>query len=103
MKAKLELNVGDIIKIGPKCSKICGFKTGEIITLVEGYFEHYNGLYDETQTAPSLWDESTGEFDSIYHLFGNDLEDFKDSKVIGKVAEDFCMYEIDTYHFTNLA
>lgn len=84
-KRKLEeiLIVGTKIKIGPKFAKHGGYyKGGEVIELVEGFFECDNGLYSETQTAPSIWDEQRKEFDSIYHLFGNDLEDFMDCKII---------------------
>jgi hypothetical protein len=49
---------------------------GEIVTLVDGVFEYDNGLYTDEQHAPSVWDEKRREYDSIYHLFGNDLEDF---------------------------
>ena len=77
------LVVGAKIKIGKKYAKqIGGLKAGEVITLVEGTFEYDNGLYDQTQTAPAIWDADAKEFDSIYHLFGNDLEDFMDCKVI---------------------
>ena len=69
------LVVGAQIRIGGRYVKECGgFKPGEVITLIEGYFEHDNGLYTETQTAPSIWDKDSEDYDSIYHLFGNDLD-----------------------------
>ena len=74
----LELNIGDKIKIGEKYAKKFGFDPNEIIELVEGYFEEDNGLYTYTSTAPAIWNADQEEFDSIYHLFGNDLENFKD-------------------------
>lgn len=77
------LIVGAKIKIGKEFAKENPwFNEGEVIELVEGYFEYDNGLYTETQTAPSLWDEDAKEYDSIYHIFGNDLEDFMDCEVI---------------------
>ena len=83
-KQELEskLIVGAKIKIGKNYSVIYGFNEGDIITLVEGYFDYDNGLYTETQTAPSVWDESQKDFDSIYHLFGNDLENFLDCTLL---------------------
>lgn len=79
-----ELIVGAQIIIGAKYSKYTGgvLKPGEIITLIEGYFDYDNGLYTETQTAPSIWDEQEKDYESIYHLFGNDLENFMDCTII---------------------
>lgn len=77
------LVVGASIKIGKQyAEEIGGFKPGEIITLVEGYFERDNGLYDVTETAPSIWDEGAKEFSSIYHLFGNNLENWYDCEIV---------------------
>lgn len=50
--------------------------------MVEGHFEYDNGLYTEDQTAPSWWDAEEEDFESIYHLFGNKLEDFMDCEVV---------------------
>lgn len=78
-----KLVVGVSIKMGKRYAKeIGGFKAGEVITLVEGSFDHDNGLYIEYQTAPSIWDEDAKEFDSIYHLFGNELENFYDCEIV---------------------
>jgi hypothetical protein len=84
MKKRLEerLVIGTKVKIGPLYAKDHNCQAGEIIILVEGYFEYFNGLYTETQTAPSVWDEERKDFDSIYHMFGNDLEDFMDCEII---------------------
>lgn len=78
------LIIGAKIVIGPKYSKFCGgsLEPGSIITLIQGYFDYDNGLYTETQTAPAIYDEETKDFDSIYHLFGNDLENFMDCQVL---------------------
>lgn len=82
---KKSLKVGSVIKIGKiYADQSRGrFKEGEEITLIEGYFEHDNGLYTETVTAPSI--PVSGEyddFDSIYHLFGNELDNFLDCEII---------------------
>lgn len=76
------LIIGAKIKIGKEYSKEYGFTEGEIIELIEGHFEHDNGLYTEDQTAPSIWDEKQKDFESIYHLFGNEFEKFLDCEVV---------------------
>jgi hypothetical protein len=78
----MDLKIGDSIKIGQASSKKCGLEAGSTITLIEGFFECENGLYTETHTAPAIWNEENKEFDSIYHLFGNKLEDFLDSEKV---------------------
>lgn len=85
-KKELEqkLIVGAVIEFGEEYCKSIDYyrKPGEKITLIEGSFYHENGLYGEEQTCPSIWNEDQKEFDSIYHLFGNDLEDFTDCKIV---------------------
>ena len=68
------LVIGTKIKLGPNYCKEMGGKTGDIITLIEGYFDH--------DTTPSVWDENAKEFDSIYHLFGNNMEYFMDCEIV---------------------
>jgi hypothetical protein len=79
---ELKLEIGTKIKIGDKYAEKYGFDKGEVITLTEGYFEHDNGLYTETQSCPAIWNEDQNEFDSVFHLFGNDLENFMDCDVV---------------------
>lgn len=79
----LNLKVGTEIRIGEEYAKrFKQFKTGKVITLVEGCFEYDNGLYCQDIYTPSYWDGKAKEFDSIYHLFGNKLEDFMDCEII---------------------
>jgi len=78
----LNLKVGDKIKIGKKCADKTGFKENEIIILIKDFFYEYNGLYDDTQIAPAIVGVPGDDYDSIFHLFGNDLEDFLDSEII---------------------
>jgi hypothetical protein len=78
----MDLQVGTKIKIGKKYAEKFYFKSGEIIELVEGSFDEYNGLYCYTSHAPAIFNEKQNEYDSIYHLFGNDLEDFMDCEII---------------------
>lgn len=54
----------------------------DIIELIKGTFERDNGLYCYDVTAPSIWDEEEKDFDSIYHLFGNDLQRFSDCEIV---------------------
>ena len=79
---ELKLEVGTKIKIGEKYANEHGFEPNEIIELVKGYFDEDNGLYCYTSTAPAIWNEDQKEFDSIFHLFGNDLENFMDCEVV---------------------
>lgn len=83
-KEELEnkLIIGAIVKIGEQYSKEHGFEVGEKITLIKGYFDEYNGLYCYTSEAPSIWEENQKEFSSIYHLFGNDFENFLDNQIL---------------------
>lgn len=78
------LIVGSKIKLGPIfCANSNGyFKSGQIIELIEGSFDFENGLYTEIQTAPSIWDDTLKEFNSIYHLFENDLSGFEDCEIL---------------------
>lgn len=77
------LTVGTQIKIGENyASKYTEFTSGEIIELVEGWFENDNGLFVEDVSCPAVFNEPQKQFHSIYHLFGNNLEDFADCQII---------------------
>jgi hypothetical protein len=85
------LIVGAKIRIGEHYAEEISpfFEAGQIIELIEGHFEHDNGLYIEFVTAPSWWDAENEDFESIYHLFGNDLENFMDCEHLhGFTAEE---------------
>ena len=87
-KEELEeaLQVGTKVKIGPNYAKKNGWgydlKPGQVIELIEGYFDEDNGLYCYTSSAPSIGPDEAGEYDSIYHLFGNDFEHFMDCEIV---------------------
>lgn len=83
-KQKLEklLIVGAKIKIGKRYAQSSGMKEGEVITLVNGTFEYDNGLYTEGQYCPAIWNERQGDYDSIYHLFENNLSGFMDCEIL---------------------
>lgn len=78
------LKVGTKIKIGEQyANKYSRFKSGQIIELVEGEFEEDNGLYCYNVTVPSLaTDDEYDPFDSIYHLFGNKMENWLDCEIV---------------------
>lgn len=78
----MNLEVGTKIRIGEKYAERYKFEPNKVIELVEGYFEGWNGLYTYTEEAPSIWNEGAEEFDSIFHLFGNDLENFMDCEIL---------------------
>lgn len=78
------LKIGTKIEIGRSYANNSRFEEGEVIELIEGSFEEDNGLYITTSTAPSVFNPQLNEFDSIYHLFGNDLDEFDDCKIISK-------------------
>ena len=83
-----KLTVGVSIKLGKEYCKHNPKDTGKIITLVNGYFEYDNGLYEETHECPSVWNKKLEEFDSIYHMFGNDLSGFKDCEIVDTQRKD---------------
>ncbi len=80
------LVVGARIRVGKEYADEYGFEEGQIFELVEGCFEHDNGLYISDVTAPSIWDEYEDDFVSIYHLFGNNFEFFMDCEVLAPNA-----------------
>lgn len=83
---ELILIIGAHVKIGDEYAKTYRFKSGEIITLIEGFFEYDNGLYCETQISPAIFDYDEKEFDSIYHLFGNNFENILDCEILVPVT-----------------
>ena len=79
---KEKLIVGAKVKIGKIYAKEHFCTEGEILELIEGHFEYDNGLYIEDQIAPAVWNEDEEDFDSIYHLFGNEFEYFYDCEIL---------------------
>lgn len=86
----MNIERGDSIKFGKRWCKEHNTKDliGKIIKLTPQYFEEDNGLYVYYSECPGIFDEENGEAESIYHLFGNDLEDFMDCKLIKGVEKD---------------
>lgn len=77
-----QLKIGTKIKIGKEYSSRHELEEGVVIELTEGEFEYDNGLFMVPEYAPSVWNELQNEYDSIFHLFGNDLENFLDCEII---------------------
>jgi len=79
----MDLEIGTKIKIGVEYAKEHAlFEAGEIIELIKGTFDEDNGLYTYESHAPAIWSDYEDDFESIYHLFGNDLENFMDCEII---------------------
>ena len=76
------LKIGTKIQIGSMYADAYGLDPTQIIELIEGFFEEDNGLYTQTISTPSIWNKDSKEFDSIYHLFGNEFEYFMDCKIV---------------------
>lgn len=86
----MELGNGDKIIFGPIYCQETGREDllGKTIMLTPQFFEHYNGFYSEYQECPGIYLEGYEEADSIYHLFGNELEEFYDCILIPATPED---------------
>jgi hypothetical protein len=86
---------GDKIKFGEKYCK----KTGRLdllnktIMLSPQYFEEDNGLYVYEVECPGIYDSENEEADSIYHLFGNNLEGIHDCEIIPATKEDLLLIQ----------
>lgn len=75
---------GDSIKFGEKyCKEFrCEELIGKTIFMTPQYFEDDNGLYAFTSQCAGMWIEGNRDADSIYHLFGNNFENFMDCELI---------------------
>ena len=89
MNKELErrLVVGAKIKLGKQYCARAPEDSGTVITLVNGEFDYDNGLYSEIQTAPAIWNDEQREFNSIYHLFDNELDGFLDCEIVWSPAD----------------
>lgn len=79
---------GDKIKFGPiYCrEKMCPEFLNKTFMLTPQYFEDYNGLYTDCKECPGI--EIDGEAESIFHMFGNELDEFYDCILIPATPED---------------
>ncbi len=86
----MKINIGDKITFGHiYCQKTNRKELlNKTIMITPQTFESYNGLYTYDQECPGICLKDYGEPDSIYHLFGNDLEEFYDCILITATPED---------------
>ena len=83
-----QINLSDLLVVGAKIKlgkRYCKEHRipedeGKIIELITGYFDEDNGLYCYTSECPAI--KNGDDYDSIYHLFGNDFEYFYDCEVL---------------------
>lgn len=80
----MNIERGDSIKFGKQWCKEHGNEdfVGKTIKLTPQYFEEDNGLYTYYSECPGIYNEEDEEAESIYHLFGNNFENFLDCELI---------------------
>lgn len=91
----MNIERGDSIKFGEQWCKVNGSESliGKTIKLTPQYFEEDNGLYTYETECPGIYDEVNDEANSIYHLFGNNFENFMDCELIKGNEEDKKAYQ----------
>lgn len=91
----MNIERGDSIKFGEIYCKEYNREDlfGKIVKLTPQYFENDNGLYVSTTECPGIYDEANDEPESIYHLFGNNLENIMDCQLIKGTIKDKEEYE----------
>ena len=81
---------GDSVKFGGKWCKEYRRDDllNQVVKFTPQWFEVDNGLYTYETECPGIYDVESQEADSIYHLFGNNFENFMDCELIkGTVAD----------------
>ncbi|WP_144509884.1 hypothetical protein [Bacillus sp. FJAT-22090] len=66
---------------------------GKTVKLTPQYFEEDNGLYCYEVEEPGICEPNSDEPDSIYHLFGNNFENFMDCSLIKGTEQDKAEYQ----------
>ena len=91
---KIIFERGDSVKFGNKWCKAHNSEhlIGKTIMMTPQYFEYDNGLYVEDQECPGMLEEGSEDPDSIYHLFGNEFENFMDCELVKGTDEDKATY-----------
>lgn len=86
----MNIERGDSILFGEQWCKKHGSEDlkGKTVKLTPQYFEEDNGLYTYDSECPGIYDAEEGEAHSIYHLFGNEFENFMDCALIKGTEED---------------
>lgn len=93
---------GDSVKFGEKWCKAHNSEhlIGKTVLMTPQWFEYDDDLGGGTSECPGMFEEGSDESDSIYHLFGNNFEDFMDCELIKGSDVDKAAYMkiIDDIH-----
>lgn len=91
----MNIERGDSVKFGEQYCKENNREDliGKTVKLTPQYFEEDNGLYTYYSECPGIYNEANKEADSIYHLFGNDFENFMDCELIKGTSAEKEEYE----------
>lgn len=91
----MEIERGDSIVLGEKYCQENSREdlNGKTVKLTPQYFEDENGIYSYFNEYPGVYNEENEEAESIYHLFRNNFENFKDCELIKGTSVDREEYE----------
>lgn len=91
----MNIERGDSVKFGVEYCKTYGREEliGSIVKFTPQWFEEDNGLFVYQEECPGIDNGENTEPDSIYHLFGNEFENFMDCVLIKGSDEDKLEYE----------
>lgn len=91
----MNIERGDTVKFGVEWCKVYRSEhlINKTVKLTPQWFEDDNGLYTYDVECPGIYDEENQEAESIYHLFGNDFENFMDCELIKGTVADIEEYE----------
>lgn len=91
----MKMKSGDKIKFGITYCNKTGRRDllNKTIMLIPQAFEDDNGLYSSESFAPGIFNSIEEEADSIYHLFGNNLDGMYDCVVIPATEDDLKILE----------
>lgn len=91
----MNIERGDSVKFGERWCKENGREdlVNQVVKFNPQWFEVDNGLYTYETECPGIYDEENQEADSIYHLFGNNFENFMDCVLIKGTVEDKESYQ----------
>lgn len=86
---------GDSVKFGEKWCEAHNSMhlNGKTIMMTPQWFDYDDDLGGGIDVCPGIWEEGSEEADSIYHLFGNDFEDFMDCELIKGTEVDKATYK----------
>ncbi|NEW05932.1 hypothetical protein GK047_07905 [Paenibacillus sp. SYP-B3998] len=95
MEQKIKFERGDSVKFGKEWCKENHSKhlIGKTVMMTPQWFEYDNGLYCEEQECPGMLEEGSDEPESVYHLFGNEFENFMDCELVKGSESDKVAYQ----------